>query len=171
MRYSSNVLLMLSLLLPAGCAADKTPAEPAYFGKVEVLQGEKVTASRDYSYELHDLSVAPQPLNSFLRVGKGVEVARLKVYWPTYGLEKPLQEVFKGKATVSFTKTLQYKLINNGGRYSLINRGFDDRECYGFDAASDKEAVQIGLDYVVRFVVPSEIGSYLSRKARGPGGS
>ncbi|MGO8691438.1 MAG: hypothetical protein ACLQLG_17585 [Thermoguttaceae bacterium] len=158
MRHSSNVLLLLPLLSLAGCTADKTPAEPAYFGKVEVLQGKKVTASRDYSYKLRDLTVAPDPLDGFRVVQKGVEVGRLKVYWPTYGLEKPVQEAVQGKATVSMSITSEYKLINNGGRYSLLERGFDDAEYYGFNAASDKEAVGIALDYVVRFVVPRQIG-------------
>jgi hypothetical protein len=131
-------------------------------------------------------------------------VARLRVYWPTFGLEKQLdglekqiavgfekqaagssilpggQRVKVTEVKTAFTKTSDYKLIKNqGDRYSLLARGSDDAEHYGFFAENDDDAVEIALDYVARFVVPLQIGKYVyesrqlekaaSEKAPSPG--
>ncbi len=183
MRYFSSSVTLLLLMLLGGCGTAKQSGEYSYSGKVEVVQDGKVLTSRDYVYREHEVPIAPSLLpHSFRVVEKGTDVAVLKVYWPTWGLEKSLEkasrqvtgDVEKGladkqeketgqtapvKSSFSCTVTSTYKLIkDDGNRYSLCDRGSDDAEHYGYYAENDKEATDIALTYLIRFVVPLSIG-------------
>jgi hypothetical protein len=183
MRNAITALTLILLLLP-GCAKEKQAEEPCYSGKVEVLRDGVPSASRAYAFMLHQLDVAPARLRTFHCVNKGAKVAVLRVYWPTFGLEKKLSEAVGKQATqriarqmgdvlekqtgkrvnvdvsLSMAITSDYTLIrNDGDRYSLLERGLDDGEHYGYYANSDGDAIDIALNYLTQFVVPMETGS------------
>ena len=113
-------------------------------------------------------------------------MAELKVYWPTYGKERELEkqitsDMEKGPAgkleknsgqevrvnlSFSLTMTSTYKLIKSRGCYTLCERGSDNAEHYGYFAKSDKDATDIALEYLTRFVVPLSIGEYIYEARR-----
>ncbi|MCE5267142.1 MAG: hypothetical protein LLG00_04580 [Planctomycetaceae bacterium] len=184
MRYSLVLSALPVLLLLPGCASETHVDKPSYSGKVEVLRDGKPALVRDYAFGLRDSDVAPLRVRAFRVVDKGTKVAVLRVYWPTLGLEKQLSvgiekqkmddlakkvadaaekgtgKRVKAHMSLALTITSDYPLVSRGdGHYSLMQRGSDDAEHYGYIADSDDDAVEIALNYLARFVVPMETGT------------
>jgi hypothetical protein len=201
MRRLSILLILVAFLSMFGCTAQSPPhseraTEPEYVGRVEVLRGGKIIGSRQYTFRLHDLDVRPASAHAFHVVEKGEKVAVLRVYWPTFGLENQITETggkqmtdllgkqmadrfekqtgqkAKVETSLSLTITSDFPLLKHmGGWYSLLARGTDDAEQYGYYAESDDDAIDIALNYLARFVVPMETGSrvYEFRQLRAHG--
>ena len=192
MRYLSNMMLLVSLLALCGCTTERRTAEPSYSGNVEVvLPNGKVLASRDYAYSLHEVLASAREPNNFNIVGKGAAVATLRVQWHNFGMDldkrlaKAGQQISDAmgkrvadrlgketaarvevKSSLSCTATFDYKLIKNGGRYSLCPPGLDDAEYFGFCADNDSGATDVAMDVVVHVIVPSAIRKYLDDARR-----